>query len=124
MIRPSLDELRPLAGRPARVAVYREILADMETPVSAYLKVADGPSFLLESVAGGEHLARYSFIGPASTATLELDEHGGRLRCDGEERQLTFDDPLTLIDELVAGQAYLPTEGLPRFAGGAVGYLS
>jgi anthranilate synthase component 1 len=124
VIRPSLDELRPLAGRPVRVPVYREILADMETPVSAYLKVADGPSFLLESVAGGEHLARYSFIGPAPTATLEVGDRQARLAWEGGQGQLPFADPLKLIDDLVAGDEYLPSEGLPRFVGGAVGYLS
>jgi anthranilate synthase component 1 len=124
VMRPALEELRPLAGRPVRVPVYREILADMETPVSAYLKVADGPSFLLESVAGGEHLARYSFIGPAPAATLQIDEGQARLSWAGGEGRLQFRDPLELIDELVAGEDYLPTAGLPRFAGGAVGYLS
>jgi anthranilate synthase component 1 len=124
VLRPTLDELRLLGGRPARVPVYREILADMETPVSAYLKVADQPSFLLESVAGGEHLARYSIIGPRPTATLELDRQQARLRWDGGVGQLDFDDPLTLIDNLVAGEDFVPTDGLPRFAGGAVGFLS
>jgi anthranilate synthase component 1 len=124
VIRPTLDELRPLAGRPTRVPVYREILADMETPVSAYLKVADGPSFLLESVAGGEHLARYSFIGPTPAAMLQMGERQASLSWEGGEGRLDFSDPLLLIHELVAGENYLPTEGLPRFAGGAVGYLS
>jgi anthranilate synthase component 1 len=144
MIRPCLDELRPLEGRPARVAVYHEILADMETPVSAYLKVASGPSFLLESVAGGERLARYSIIGPSSTTRLELAETHAHLIRDGggaragpaaqhtlarseplaPPRRLQFTDPLALIDQLVAGDEYLATEGLPRFVGGAVGYLS
>jgi anthranilate synthase component 1 len=124
VIRPTLRELQPLAGRPVRVPVYREIMADMETPVSAYLKVADGPSFLLESVAGGEHLARYSFIGPTPAALLEIGEGQARLTWDGGEGRLHFRDPLELIDDLVAGEDYLPTAGLPRFAGGAVGYLS
>jgi anthranilate synthase component I len=124
-LQPSLDALRHLAGRKARVAVYREILADMETPVSAYLKVADGPSFLLESVTGGENLARYSFIGATPNALLKLFEDGRADLTDAfGARELHFDDPLELIDELVAGEPYLPAEGLPRFAGGAVGYLS
>jgi anthranilate synthase component 1 len=124
VIHPTLDELRPRAGQPARVALYREILADMETPVSAYLKIANGPSFLLESVTGGENLARYSFIGAAPRATLELFPDRARLEESGVSRELPFEDPLTLIDQLVAGEAYLPNEALPRFAGGAVGFLS
>src|ERR671926_168690 len=61
---PSRDEARRLAGQVRLLPVYREILADVETPVSAYLKVARGaPSFLLESVEGGERLGRYPFVG-------------------------------------------------------------
>ncbi|MCC7103921.1 MAG: anthranilate synthase component I [Chloroflexi bacterium] len=125
MIQPSFSDLEQLASRPARVAVYREILADMETPVSAYLKVADGPSFLLESVEGGEHLGRYSFIGPSPSAQLRLHATGTADLKQGEAvSQLAFEDPLALIDGIVAGEEYVPSDGLPRFAGGAVGYLS
>ena len=61
---PSLEEVRELSHRGNLIPLYREINADLETPVSAYLKIAEGPyAFLLESVEGGEHLARYSFIG-------------------------------------------------------------
>src|SRR5438477_11746820 len=61
---PSLEQVKGMAGHGNVVPVYREIVADLETPVSAYLKVARGKySFLLESVEGGERLARYSFIG-------------------------------------------------------------
>ena len=61
---PSLEEVKALAGQGNLVPVYRSINADLETPVSAYLKVARPPySFLLESVSGGERLGRYSFIG-------------------------------------------------------------
>src|SRR5689334_19086320 len=125
MIQPSFSDLEKLASRPARVAVYREILADMETPVSAYLKVANGPSFLLESVEGGEHLGRYSFIGPSPSAQLRIHASGTADLKQGEVvTQLAFQDPLALIDRIVAGEEYVPSDGLPRFAGGAVGYLS
>ena len=61
---PSLEEVERLADQGNMVPVYREVSADLETPVSAYIKVARPPySFLLESVEGGEHIARYSFIG-------------------------------------------------------------
>ena len=64
MYYPTLEQVRAMRGEGNLVPVYREILADMETPVSAFLKVARGRySFLLESVEGGEHVARYSFIG-------------------------------------------------------------
>ena len=72
MYYPTLDEARTLAGRGNLVPVYREIDADLETPVSAYLKVARPPfSFLLESVEGGERLARYSFIGTEPYSILK-----------------------------------------------------
>jgi anthranilate synthase component 1 len=70
---PTLTEARRLAGPRRLLPLYREILADAETPVSAYLKVARGaPSFLLESVEGGERLARYSFVGTEPRQWLEL----------------------------------------------------
>ena len=64
MYYPSLEEVRELSKQGNLIPLYQEINADLETPVSAYLKVAEGAqSFLLESVEGGEQLARYSFIG-------------------------------------------------------------
>src|ERR671931_556815 len=71
---PAIEEARELARRGNLIPVYREVLADLETPVSVYLKIARGRySFLLESVEGGERLARYSFLGtePRLTATLD-----------------------------------------------------
>ncbi|MFM7581104.1 MAG: anthranilate synthase component I, partial [Caldilinea sp.] len=64
--RPSLDEARELAQQSTLIPIYRELPADLETPVSVYLKLCSqggGPSFLLESVEKGEQLGRYSFIG-------------------------------------------------------------
>ena len=73
---PSLEEVDRLAGEANLVPVYREINADLETPVSAYLKVARPPySFLLESVEGGERIARYSFIGTEPTEVIKTG-HG------------------------------------------------
>ena len=64
MYYPKLSEVKKMSSQGNLIPIYREISADLETPVSAYLKVARAPySFLLESVEGGEHLARYSFIG-------------------------------------------------------------
>src|SRR5690554_3702966 len=72
---PSLDEFRRLAAGPANlIPVYREFAADLETPVSVYLKLMDAPgsSFLLESVEGGEQVGRYSFVGVNPRAMLTL----------------------------------------------------
>ncbi len=122
---PGRDEARRLAGSGRLLPLYREILADAETPVSAYLKVARGaPSFLLESVEGGERLARYSFVGTEPRQWLELRE--GRARFDGEGagQETACDDPLALIDTWVGRRQAVPVPGLPRFQGGAVGYLA
>jgi anthranilate synthase component 1 len=104
---PTREESRALAKDHALIPVYREVLADMLTPVRAYtvLCPAGSPGFLLESVEGGERLARYSFIG-FQPRHLELGEG----------------DPLPALRS-VAAEATAPVPGIPRFHGGAVGYL-
>jgi anthranilate synthase component 1 len=113
---PTLEQVRALAqNRGNLVPVYREVHADLETPVSAYLKIAQGPySFLLESVEGGEQLARYSFIGTEPYRVIKT----GPGQPDGAL------DPLTLVETELGQFRPVPVEGLPRFLGGAVGYLS
>jgi anthranilate synthase component 1 len=94
--------------------VYREINADLETPVSAYLKIARGNySFLLESVEGGERLARYSFLGTEPAAVIKTGSNGSDKT-----------DPLRLIEKEIGKYQPVHVEGLPRFHGGMVGYLS
>jgi anthranilate synthase component I len=104
---PTREESRALAKEHALIPVYREVLADMLTPVRAYTLLCPpgAPGFLLESVEGGERLARYSFIGFQPRA-LELGAG----------------DPLPALRS-VAAEAAAPVRGLPRFHGGAVGYL-
>ena len=115
MYHPTLEEVKKLAGQGNLVPVYREIQADMETPVSAYLKVARPPySFLLESVEGGERLGRYSFIGTEPYATCKT----------GPGQELGAIDPLLPIQQKMDRYQVVPVSGLPRFHGGAVGYLS
>jgi len=106
MYHPTLDEVKTLRERGNLVPVYRDIRADMETPVSAYLKIASGDySFLLE------RLARYSFIG--TEPSMVLSTGGG-----------TSTDPLSLIERVFENYRSVPVAGLPRFHGGMVGYLS
>ena len=106
--------------------VYADLMADLETPVSAYAKLKKaGPSFLLESVEGGEHLSRYSFIGvrprkiyacgPTTTSIRRADGH--------EEFIPTPADPLKLIEAEMAGITPVTVPDLPRFTGGAVGFV-
>ena len=115
MYYPTLAEVKQLASKGNLVPVYREIEADLETPVSAYLKVAKPPySFLLESVEGGERLARYSFIGTEPYAILKT----GPGQPDGAV------DPLIPIKAEMDKYVLVSIPGLPRFHGGAVGYFA
>lgn len=115
MYTPTLEQVKEVAGQGNLVPLYREINADLETPVSAYLKVAQPPySFLLESVEGGERMARYSFIGTEPLRVIKT----GPGQPDGEV------DPLTLVEAALERYRPVPVEGLPPFHGGAVGYLS
>jgi len=112
MYSPTLEEVKKLKKQGNLVPVYREIKADLETPVSAYLKIAHGNySFLLESVEGGERLARYSFLG-TEPAVIFTTNNGN------------FTDPLLLVEKEFQRYRTAPIEGLPRFHGGMVGYLS
>ncbi len=107
--------------------VWREIMADFETPVSAYLKVARGPyGFLLESIEGGERLARYSFIGDRPETVMRFQGgHAAFFSPEGKQQEAgDFADPLEAIRERLERFKVAPVEGLPRFQGGAVGYLS
>jgi anthranilate synthase component I len=122
---PSMDEVRELAREGNVIPVYREILADLETPVSAYLKVARGPySFLLESIEGGERLARYSFIATDPFARVTLKDGVADAVIHGASQQMEFNDPLDALQEILGDYRTVTHPKLPRFLGGAVGYLS
>jgi anthranilate synthase component 1 len=109
------------------VPVFRELHADLETPVSAYLKVAGRfptDHFLLESVEGGEKWARYSFIGFDPHMVFRADERGVTVRKGSTPGMRTAaGDPLVILEELLSGMKYRPAPGLPRLSGGAVGYI-
>jgi anthranilate synthase component 1 len=112
MYQPTLEEVKKLSQQGNLAPVYREIKADLETPVSAYLKIARGKySFLLESVEGGERLARYSFLGTEPAKIISTD---------GEKPA----DPLKIIEKEFERYKPVAVGGLPRFHGGMVGYLS
>src|ERR1043166_5719541 len=122
---PSLAELGRMAATAHYAPIYREVLADLETPVSALLKLGAGPgSFLLESVEGGEFVAPDSFVAGGAEGSLAI--HHDRAVYVGSEgaADLTYTDPLDLIDRMVAREGVARLPGLPRFGGGAVGYLA
>ncbi len=121
----NLDEFRTLAKEGNLIPLYREILADYETPVSAFTKIDHGPSaYLLESVEGGENWARYSFLGSGSPVVIRED-CGDLLITRGsrEKRVSSRGNPLERLRELMQEYRPVTVPGLPRFVGGAVGYL-
>ena len=105
--------------------LVRELPADLETPVSTYLKLAgSGPSFLLESVTGGEQVARYSFIGVHPSQAFVLRGEVIEKHTDGGISQHTDPDPLAALEAELARRPVETLPGMPRFAGGLAGYLN
>jgi len=112
MYYPTLEEVKKHRKDGNLIPVYREIVADLETPVSAFLKVNPGSySFLLESVEGGQRIARYSFIGTEPYRVLTVR---------GKDKV----DSLHLVAQELDKYKIVPVSDLPRFCGGAVGYLA
>lgn len=127
---PSFEAVEALAAaappETRMIPIYRELLADLETPVSVYLKLSDGatlPGFLLESIEGGVRIARYSFIGAGPYTDITLRD--GEMRVAGPDGVHTdpYDDPLAALETLLAGYRAERDPNLPRFTGGIVGYL-
>src|SRR4051794_39201489 len=131
----SLGAAKRLAQRADTLLIRATRSADLETPIGAFLRLDDGgPAYLLESVEGGERLGRYSFLGVSPRRLLEVGEREARI----VERPLSVDrfepdlptttvdaqDPLAVLRSFVPRRRVLPTEGMPRFTGGAVGALA
>ncbi len=127
MIRPTKEAFLALARAGHVIPVWEEFHADLETPVSAYLKISarfPADHFLLESVEGGEKWARYSFIGFDPYIRFCADGTSVSIRRGGETAVRTVTgDPLDELRALVGAIRYLPAEGLPRLSGGAVGFV-
>lgn len=125
MYYPSENEFCGLSRQGNLIPVYREILADMETPVSAFRKIDDGhTAFLLESIEGGEKWARYSFLGSGPSRVYRCRGHYYEVLYDGELiLSGRVDDPINKLRELMSVYQPVELDGLPRFFGGAVGYL-
>jgi anthranilate synthase component 1 len=126
MVIPDFTAFRQMAEQANVVPVYREILGDLETPVSAYKKLRDqGPSYLLESVEGGEKWGRFSFLGFNPSLILECRESRVTLNRRGAIEQLNPEvDPFQHLRRVMQGFQAVEAPGLPRFWGGLVGYLS
>jgi anthranilate synthase component I len=127
---PTLEEFRALAQRGNLIPVTRRFLADFETPLSAYWKLrGEGGSFLFESVEGGEHLGRYSFVGTSPRAVIR--QTGSRVDVIENGRVVSTHavgpggvaDGLRVVEAELAKFKPAEIPGLPRFWGGAVGFL-
>ncbi len=108
-----------------RIPVMREVLADLDTPLSVYLKLADGPySYLFESVHGGEKWGRYSIIGLPCQTLLKV--HGRKVTIEDQGKiieEMEMEDPLEFIEQFQKRYKVAEDGNLPRFTGGLVGYF-
>ncbi len=122
---PSYEDFKTLAQRGNLVPVYREILADEETPVTALMKISGRPYvFLLESVEGGEKWGRYTFLGADPRVVFRVKSGEVEIRENGGAKRVSHNgDPLACLKALMEAHLPVPVPGLPRFFGGAVGYL-
>ncbi len=124
MLHPDFEEFERLSQKGNLIPVYREILADTYTPVTAFLKLGGSPSFLLESVEGGEKWARYSFLG--SRPAKILKGRGRRveiLEGMNAPRIIETENPVEVIKAEITAYRPVEVKGLPRFFGGLVGYI-
>lgn len=129
MIYPDFKEFKNLAKKGNVIPVYQDMLADLETPVSAFLKIEDSPyAYLLESVEGQENVGRYSFLASEPSYVFESKDRWitsrryekGRLK---SQRTPCLGSPLDELKNLLSKFRFVPVKGLPRFCGGFVGFM-
>ncbi|MBU4140422.1 MAG: anthranilate synthase component I, partial [Candidatus Omnitrophica bacterium] len=122
---PSKKEFIKKARQGNLIPVYRELLADLETPVSAFLEIGRGEySYLLESVEGPESVARYSFLGSSPSLIFKSKAGDIEIIQGAKVKKFKSSDPLGEIKRLMQQYKFVPVEGLPRFCGGLVGFMS
>lgn len=122
---PSAREFLKLSQKHSLVPVYRTVVADLETPVSAFLRIAaeEPEAFLLESVEGGEHVGRYTFIG--IEPYKKMVSRGTRITVEEGRRSRTFDgDIFEELKRALSGHTPARLPGLPPFTAGAVGFFA
>jgi anthranilate synthase component 1 len=126
MFKPTLKEFKEKSKKGNLIPVYKEILADLDTPVSAYMKMSGGDySFLLESVEGGEKWARYCFLGFDPSIIINIKDNKVTINNKGQIKSILVKEgnPLVKLKEVLAKYKPVEDEGLPRFSGGAVGFI-
>ncbi|MFO1045368.1 MAG: anthranilate synthase component I [Planctomycetaceae bacterium] len=120
---PDFTTFEPLAAGFDLVPVYRRLVSDTLTPVSAFCRLDGGAnSFLFESVVGGERIGRYSFLGAGPLMQVDAYDRQIVITRDGQVERHVVDDPLEYLHNLLNGYRAPHVSGLPRFCGGAVGY--
>ncbi len=121
----NLKQFNQISSKYNRIPLVREVFADLDTPLSTYLKLADEPySYLFESVQGGEKWGRYSIIGLACNKHLKVYGHHAILEVDGEiVSEEDTDDPLQYVEDYLNFFKVAEAECLPKFHGGLVGYF-
>ncbi|MCH2391404.1 MAG: anthranilate synthase component I [Nitrospinales bacterium] len=127
MLKPTLKEFKEKSKQGNLIPVYKEVLADLDTPVSAYMKMCGGEySFLLESVEGGEKWARYCFLGFDPSIIISIKGNEVVVEKNGQPKSIliTKGNPLIGLKDILARYQPVDVEGLPRFSGGAVGFVS
>src|SRR5215510_6550235 len=130
MFSPTLEEFRSLAAQGNLIPVTRRLLADFETPLSAYRKIrGQGESFLFESVEGGEHIGRYSFVGCNPRAVIRQQANSVQVLEDGKvvdefavsskpDGAKAVRDGLEVVERMLKRYRAVTRPGLPRFTGG------
>ncbi|MCE5326976.1 MAG: anthranilate synthase component I [Planctomycetaceae bacterium] len=128
---PNFEQFRILCDKGNTIPVYRQLLADALTPVMAYHRLAcpsgfapAGHAFLLESVVGGERVARYSFVAADPESTFTARGHSVRISSDEGVEEVESSDPLVELAGMLAPYSPVHLSGLPRFTGGVVGYAA
>ena len=125
MIEPSFKDFCRLAKQGNLIPVYRELLMDLETPLSFFKRLErDAYSFLFESVEGSERWARYSFLGTRPQRIFKARGRDIEIIERGKTRRLTADAPFKVLEALLEGYRPVPMVGVPPFFGGALGYVS
>jgi anthranilate synthase component 1 len=127
MYYPSREEFREKARQGNLIPVWKEVLLDMETPMSAFRKLGNSQyAFLLESVEGGENVGRHSFLGSEPFAVFTSKGNTVTISRDGRTQSSELadgEDPLHALGRLLSEYQFVPVDGLPRFCGGAVGFM-
>jgi len=124
MYYPNKEEFIKLSKQGNVIPVYREVLADFDTPLSAFMKIGDEKfSYLLESVEGGEHIARYSFLGTDPSLIIQSKDKIIKFIEKSGTREYKTNDPIEEIKKYMQNFKFVEVSKLPRFCGGLVGFM-